>query len=434
MNLKKFSVILVCMIMLITTLSGCKEAVILDDADVDNNVQNYPLEIGGVTISSQSKKVAVLSAEYADIVVALNYEEYVILVSDDCTQEEYNNTTKISSDDTASIIANGVEVVICETMSDAMMEELTTAGIAVVQLSTAYDRNTFQTLYSSIASVLGGASTGYAKGISVAESIYDSLDDLVKIIPSTATINTGAIVLSLDGSIATGTMMADALMSCAGVTNLYKGSPTDVIDFSDLASTQPEYIFVDENILDEFLALEEVQDLNAVLENKVYGISTEELTYLGRTTVQLAFRIAEYVYPELLEEDDNEPELPDDLIDDSEYADLLTVTPEPTTDPSELYDSISQGTTSDDVLAMQERLFELGYLTEEYDGYYGSVTVQAISDFQKSVGLEQTGEADSKTLVSLYSDTAPSATPTATAEPTTEPTDTDSTGIGTHEE
>ena len=56
------------------------------------------------------------------------------------------------------------------------------------------------------------------------------------------------------------------------------------------------------------------------------------------------------------------------------------------------------------IVFMQNRLIELGYLADEADGYYGDNTQQAIKEFQKSNGLQETGIADPSTQAKLYSD------------------------------
>lgn len=63
-----------------------------------------------------------------------------------------------------------------------------------------------------------------------------------------------------------------------------------------------------------------------------------------------------------------------------------------------------------DVLKMQNRLCELGYITQKScTGYFGDFTLKKLKEFQKAAGLEQTGIADSETLTKLYSKDAPKA-------------------------
>lgn len=104
-------------------------------------------------------------------------------------------------------------------------------------------------------------------------------------------------------------------------------------------------------------------------------------------------------------------------------------TPEPTPEPVN-YNTLSKGDKSDEVLDMQNRLFELGFLLDDRDGAFGSKTQTAVKMFQQVAGLPITGIADSATLNALYADDAPrtsNAQPTPTpptqyaAEPTPEP-------------
>ena len=68
------------------------------------------------------------------------------------------------------------------------------------------------------------------------------------------------------------------------------------------------------------------------------------------------------------------------------------------------------GDDSEDIIAIQERLVELLYLSfDEGDSattYYGSGTESAIMNFQESNGLSVTGIADAETLTLLFSDNA----------------------------
>ena len=70
--------------------------------------------------------------------------------------------------------------------------------------------------------------------------------------------------------------------------------------------------------------------------------------------------------------------------------------------------ALRPGAENDDVLRMQKRLAELGYITEEScTGYYGEYTKKHLKQFQENAGLKQTGIADGNTLKRLYADDAP---------------------------
>lgn len=66
----------------------------------------------------------------------------------------------------------------------------------------------------------------------------------------------------------------------------------------------------------------------------------------------------------------------------------------------------SIGTSGEEVLRLQKRLFELGYLTTEPDGKYGKDTENAIKRFQAKSGFIDDGYAGPQTRKLLFSDKA----------------------------
>ncbi len=62
--------------------------------------------------------------------------------------------------------------------------------------------------------------------------------------------------------------------------------------------------------------------------------------------------------------------------------------------------------TSDQVLQLEQRLAQLGYLTNGFDGVYDADTRMAIESFQQANGLEVTGTADSATMDRINADDA----------------------------
>ena len=99
-------------------------------------------------------------------------------------------------------------------------------------------------------------------------------------------------------------------------------------------------------------------------------------------------------------------------------------TPAPTATPV-VYKTLVKGDKNNDVMKMQQRLYEMGYLKDDRDGNFGTKTQTAVKTFQERAGLEVTGLADNATLTLMYSDEAPYAPgvttptpkPTATPEP-----------------
>ena len=61
-----------------------------------------------------------------------------------------------------------------------------------------------------------------------------------------------------------------------------------------------------------------------------------------------------------------------------------------------------QGATGTNVAKLQQALKIKGYYTMAVDGAYGPGTVNAVKKYQKSIGLSQTGDADSTTIKVLF--------------------------------
>lgn len=109
---------------------------------------------------------------------------------------------------------------------------------------------------------------------------------------------------------------------------------------------------------------------------------------------------------------------------DGQKVTVQSSTPEPTQTPV-AYTTLQKGDKNADVLKLQERLYQLGYLNSDRDGSFGAKTQTAVKAFQERAGLEASGIADSNTQTLLFSDSAPYAagvaSPTPSAASTPEP-------------
>ena len=94
-----------------------------------------------------------------------------------------------------------------------------------------------------------------------------------------------------------------------------------------------------------------------------------------------------------------------------------TATPAPTR-VAYTYTRLEQGDEGEEVLRLQNRLKELGYLTGSADGKFGANTKTAVKLFQKALGLSQTGVATVSLQEKLFISTAPVYVPSPDAEPT----------------
>ena len=67
---------------------------------------------------------------------------------------------------------------------------------------------------------------------------------------------------------------------------------------------------------------------------------------------------------------------------------------------------LSQGSQGDEVVRLQRRLIELGWLTGEADGYYGNDTAAAVRAYQYQIAQAEDGSANVELQQRLYADDA----------------------------
>ncbi|MEN6594732.1 MAG: peptidoglycan-binding protein [Clostridiaceae bacterium] len=85
---------------------------------------------------------------------------------------------------------------------------------------------------------------------------------------------------------------------------------------------------------------------------------------------------------------------------------FVSITPEPTPSPTEEI-RIEKGAEGEDVLALQKRLMELGYLAiDEPTSYFGNATKAAVKLFQRQHDLQQDGICGEETINLIYAEDA----------------------------
>ena len=96
---------------------------------------------------------------------------------------------------------------------------------------------------------------------------------------------------------------------------------------------------------------------------------------------------------------------------------------------------LMRGTEGDDVRLVQQRLYDLGYLTDKVDGKFGLQTQKAVRAFQRAHKLEKVdGKVGRQTLAVLFGDDVialPTPTPSPTPSPSPTPVPT-ATPVPTH--
>lgn len=414
-KLKRLFSLFSCAVIIATLFAGCKDPVNVDGSGAAAT-QDYPVTVNEVTVSSKPSKPVVLGAGYADAVLAIGLETSLAAVTEDCTQNDYSTLTKIAIGDAQAIIDLGADVVIAESFDDAMKTSLSEAGITCVSIAAPTNREDFERFYTQIGSVLGGASNGYTQALNAAQNIFTSLDDLSRIIPDNGTVVTGCYIYDTEGKAITGDSLASTIMGYAGITNVFKGAKGGTYDAENLKITDPNFIFCPEGEKDKIVADANFAGLTAVKKNQVYELSPSMVEWYGRTLVTTATTMAGYAYPQLLEESKATVSMVEPGTESSATSSEAASTASSSESSStkvltapEITETLQTGAQGDDVFTIQERLAQLGYLTSEYDGYFGDVTAEAIKAFQKANSIKETGTATKETVKAMFADSAISA-------------------------
>lgn len=361
----------------------------------------YPVEINGVTLSAKPQKVVVLSPSLADVVLALGCETQLAAGTQECTQENLKDLAKLDGSDPQAVVGAGPDLVLSDSFEDEMASALSEAGVAMLAIDPAVDREDFERLYSQVASAFLGAG-GYDKGIAAAQDIFTTLDDINRIVPKEK-VTTACYLYDLDGSAMTGDMFGSTVMSYAGVTNVFKSLTGGQYEFESLRVSNPDVIFCVPGLKNEILTDSRFSDFQAVTSGKVFEMDPSWMEWQGRTVVTTALEISGSCFPELLEENSMKVTDPTQSIESAVSSALESSALEADDTP---YETLREGDQGEDVLKMQARLEELGYLAAEYDGYYGAHTADCVRDFQEQNGLDGTGVADADTQRKLYSNSA----------------------------
>lgn len=362
----------------------------------------FPVTIGDVTVAAKPQKAVVLSPSLADVVVALGYETQLAAGDEGCTQPSLRSLTKLDGNDPQAVLGAAPDLVLADSFSDEMAAALLEANVTALTVAPATNREDFERLYSQVASAFAGGTNGYNAGIEMAQSIFTTLDDINRIVPKDK-VTTACYLYDLESRGVTGDMLGSTIMSYAGVTNVLKSLTGGAYDLASLRVGNPDVIFCAPGLKDQLLSDSRFADFHAVQSKKVFELDASLMEWQGRTVVTTAYEISAACFPELLEDSSaNEPD-PASQINSQVSSMLQSSALENDTTP---YETLQQGDQNEEVLAMQKKLDELGYLDVEYDGHYGEYTANCVREFQKENGLEETGIADAATQRKLYSQSA----------------------------
>lgn len=392
---KLFSLFLSICTLLLTT--SCN-MIVKEDSDEQ---YDYPVTVGNAVFTESPKKVAVLSDNLADIILACGYEGKLVARSDSCTQESLSVLPTVGTPDEPSmskLTELGVDLVLGdESLDDELNQEVESMGARVLIIKPAANDDELKKLYNNLASILGGNYTGKMKAMSTLDSIQSSLDSIKNSIVDTNVLSTVCYIYDVDGDqceVSYGDDYTAELFDYAQVTNVAAEDDDGYIGIDTLLRSNPENIFCDVGVYEKLTGNKDLKSLTAVVNAKVYTLPQEYLTLQGKTRITTVDYIAAKTH-DLYKSVVTWPE------------EFETVQPEyvaPFTPEEGIFYTI--GETYAPIKFVEERLIGLGYMEGEADETFTEDTAYAVSYFQSLNGLDVTGIADYNTMTVLMSDKA----------------------------
>lgn len=403
--IKKLTAVFLCAAIAVSTLAGCGH-----QNDISSGVgqKEFPVTIGNISIGSEPTGAAVLSPNVADVVLALGYEITLKAKSASCTQADLSALPNVTADDADKIKDSGANLVFSDTaLTQQQQDSMKKNGITVLVLSPATSRADLAKLYSNVGAALKGAVTGYEKGKEIASGMWESIDDITREIPQSTTAITAVYLYDAEGHAATGDTIAGSLVDSAGLQNIAESSVKGQYAMQGLLIANPKYIFCARGVREELLSSMQTKGLNAVKQNHVYEMDPEMMKLQGEQMVDAVSFMAGTVYPQLLQSTSSavseapasssgSPSAQNSSAQNSSSQGAASV-------GMNLNQTLKSGMRSDDVLKMQNRLLQLGYMFVKPSGLFADGTMQAVKDFQLLNGLPTTGIADPVTLQKIYS-------------------------------
>lgn len=402
MKNKIISVALVLMLALSSVLvfSGCGDG-------------EYPVEVANIKISSEPKNIVVLDASTADIIECIGYEVKMVGRSDEVNQKSLSAAPSVGSaqsPDINKIIDTGADLVfVNDSLSDESRAKLDENKINVVNIAVAGSQKQLETTYTTVGRILGGNTVGAAKGEEAYSKLISQMEDIkskVTAADNNAALNTVCYMYSVNGKLrlTTSGTYGDMLLGYTGCVNVAVNIDENKVEVNTLKVANPNYLFYsDEQTLQAIKDDSVLSGLSAIKDGKTLMISADEMNRQGLSAINTLNKMVGFIHPELAVKDsDNES---------SDTSATEAVVKSVADDYKIKLDddlSLAPDDENDNVKAMQQRLFDLGYIDDEENvtGYYGEVSKTAVSDFQSKNGLKDSGEADKETLAALFAENA----------------------------
>ncbi len=388
-------------------------AVCLSLAACSQQGNDYPVKIASYTFNERPDSVACLNDSVADILIACGYADRITVRSDECTQEELKNIPsagKKSSPDISKITSAGADVVFADnTLSDESKKSLKDTDTKVMTMISAKNTGDLKMLYKNICAVVDGNNTGRDRGSQSVSEVIMTLDDLQRVVPESQVEKTACYLYDLEEKAATSSTFSGKLFDYAKTINVFDTVKQSTSLYNILMISNPQYIFCEVGLKDTLMSDDKYRVISAVMNDRVYEISSNEFDRQGLTLTSTLTTIIESEYPELINDSSSQETSVAENSKDTQESKQESSEPSGIQVKEDKSLKVTSGMTfkkgdeSEDFKKVQKRLKDLGYFNDDITGYFGDVTEKAVKQFEKINSEETDGVLSTDDLILLFS-------------------------------
>ena len=274
--------------LLILALTGCSGSNTIVKKDAP-----FPVTVGNATILQKPERVAVLSAQFLNILRDLGYEDTIVAVPDE--EAEGSGLAAIGSalvPDIGAIKDAKPEVLFTSSpMASSQLDELFEAGVQVIVLDPITSLDTLYARYYDVIAAMDGKVEANTAGVALTDAMKGDVERLLAKLPEEKV--TFALVCTTDPFIATPNTVEGNLLSLLG-TNVVSGE--NYVSDKELDTLKADVLLYDSGIDAE--EMEEDETLSKISENMQPVDRTKLLTGTKDVIEQLRV-IASAMYPEI---------------------------------------------------------------------------------------------------------------------------------------
>lgn len=393
--MKKLAALVLTVSMLLI-MTSCSFIVKNSDEQYD-----YPVTVGNIVFDQQPRKIAVLSENIADILIACGYEGKLAARSDACVQEAISILPSVGTPDSPDLEGLkilDVDLCLADTcFDDETAEKLESMGVTVLVIKPAADSEGLSKLYNNVAASVAGKYTGKMQAMTTYEKLRSELEAVRNNAAADNVVATTCYIYDIEGDeckVAYKSDFADQLFEYAAATNIASGDDDGVIGIDTLLKANPETIFCDTGVYEKLTAHNDLKKLKALTKGTVYELPNRYFGLQGMSCIQIADFLAAKTHSGYVQSQ----KWPSDLTQKKEEYKA------PFEPQIDIYYTV--GESYEPIKAIEERLIGLGYLSGDADETFTEETAEAVSAFQNANSLSVTGVADYATLRILLSSKA----------------------------